>query len=166
MLITSCHLTGETNFIRSSSSGAGGGFPGVALRCISSSWYAPKCLDAPERPSMWLTILWLTMEDLLWRPCVVGTLQWTQDSQRWALLFRVLEVVNGFIIGVLGCDLQRIVLRRLNQNSQVLWLCCAAANIKCVEVLAKEARTLTFAFAVWHPLTWSGKQSQKLKKHE
>lgn len=53
----SCHLTGETNFIRSSSSGAGGGFPGVALRCISSSWYAPKCLDAPERPSMWLTIL-------------------------------------------------------------------------------------------------------------
>ena len=126
-------------------------------------------------PNVWMPLnaraCGLLYCDWPWRiyyggPCVVGTLQWTQDSQRWALLFRVLEVVNGFIIGVLGCDLQRIVLRRLNQNSQVLWLCCAAANIKCVEVLAKEARTLTFAFAVWHPLTWSGKQSQKLKKHE
>ena len=32
------HVSGEINFRRSSSSGAGGGFAGVALRCISSSY--------------------------------------------------------------------------------------------------------------------------------
>ena len=33
------HLAGEINFRRSSSSGAGGGFAGVALRCISASYH-------------------------------------------------------------------------------------------------------------------------------